>query len=150
MPGGVKELIGLEGLSSEYRPGKPTRSAARVLLAAAGGLLVAVGTVGIFVPLLPSTVFYLLAAGCFGRSSPAAYRWLTTNRFFGSRLRAYREERGATITTKVVSLVSLWGGLALAEWYAGWDVWLSAVLLAVGAGVSVHLLTLRTISRAPR
>jgi len=144
------ELAGLEALGQELHVRKPGRPAVRVLLAAAGGLLVAVGTVGIFVPLLPSTVFYLLAAGCFGRSSPAAYHWLTTNRFFGSRLRDYREERGATITTKVVSLLSLWGGLAVADWFAGWDAWVSLVLLAVGAGVSIHILTLRTIPRRPR
>ena len=76
----------------------------RWLLLALGGLSVAIGVVGIFVPLLPSFEFFLLAAICFGRSSPAAYRWLTTNRVFGQRFSDYREHCGATIATKLVTL----------------------------------------------
>lgn len=143
----MAQAQGLEGLQGLEAPADVRRAGrwARIPLIIAGVFLVVLGTIGIFVPLLPSTIFYLLAAGAFGRSSPSAYRWLTTNRFFGSRLRQYREERGATVATKVTSLVSLWAGLAIADWLTGFQPWIGLALLAVGIGVSAHLLMLRTI-----
>lgn len=118
----------------------------RPLLIAAGVLLVAIGTIGLFVPLLPTTIFLILAAGCFGKSSPGAYRWLTTNRLFGPMLRDYHEGRGATLKTKVFSIAFLWAGLAVAIWFVP-NLWVDAVLVAIGAGVTVHLVRLRTVRR---
>ena len=116
----------------------------RPLLLASGVLFVGVGAIGIFVPLLPTTIFLILAAACFGRSSPAAYRWLTTNRWFGPALRNYQEGGGATLRTKIASIVFLWAGLALAAWLAG-NVWVALLLVAVGIAVTVHLVRLRTV-----
>lgn len=112
-----------------------------------GSLLVGIGVLGIFLPLLPSTVFFLLAAGCYGKSSPGAYRWLTTNRWFGQHLRDYREERGATVAAKVYSVGSLWLGIGLTEYFFIENIWVRGTLLAVAVAVSIHLLALRTIRR---
>ena len=66
----------------------------RPLLLAAGLLFLALGAVGIFLPLLPTTPFLLLAAACFSRSSRRMHAWLLQNRLFGPILREW-EERGA-------------------------------------------------------
>ena len=113
-------------------------------LTSAGFVFVGIALVGLFVPLLPTADFLLLSALCFGRSSPAAYRWLTTNRVFGRYLRNYREHRGATLGTKIWSLFTLWAGLAVTFYFVG-NLWIGLVLLAVGVGVSLHLLKLRTL-----
>ena len=113
---------------------------------ALGSLLVGIGVLGIFLPLLPSTVFFLMAAGCYGKSSPGAYRWLTTNRYFGRHLKNYREERGATVPAKVASITSLWIGIGLSEYFIdNW--WLRLLLALIAVGVTVHLLRLRTIRK---
>lgn len=118
----------------------------RPLLITAGALFVAVGAIGIFVPLLPTTVFLLLAGVCFGKSSPGAYRWLMTNRVFGRILRDYHEGRGASLRTKLWSIVTLWLGLAVTVWFVR-NVWIDAGLLVIGIAVSIHLLRLRTVAR---
>jgi uncharacterized membrane protein YbaN (DUF454 family) len=118
----------------------------RPLLISAGALLVAIGAIGIFVPLLPTTVFLLLAGVCFGKSSPGAHRWLMTNRLFGQMLRDYHEGRGATLQTKVTSIATLWLGLAVTMWFVRTP-WIDAGLVAIGIAVSVHLLRLRTVIR---
>jgi uncharacterized membrane protein YbaN (DUF454 family) len=119
----------------------------RVLLLAAGSLFVGIGVLGIFLPLLPTTVFFLIAAACYGKSSPGAYRWLTTNRWFGRYLREYREEHGATAATKVLSIASLWGGMGVSAWYLEPPVWVDGILVVIAVGVTAHLLMLRTIRR---
>lgn len=119
----------------------------RWLFIALGSLLVGIGILGIFLPLLPSTVFFLLAAGCYGKSSPGAYRWLTTNRWFGKPLRDYREEKGATIAAKAYSVGSLWLGIGVTEYFLIESLWVRLTLFAIAIAVSVHLLTLRTIRR---
>ena len=116
----------------------------RWTLTSAGFACVAVAIVGLFVPLLPTTDFLLLSAVCFGKSSPAAYRWLTTNRLFGRYLRNYRELRGATVGTKAWSLLTLWAGLAITYYLVGYLL-VGMLLLAVGIGVTFHLLKLRTL-----
>lgn len=122
---------------------------ARVALAAAGAALVALGVLGIFLPLLPTTIFFIGATACFAKSSPSAHRWLTTNRIFGGYLRNYREHRGATVGTKTLSVVSLWLGIGGTLWFFGPPLWAEVILLAIAAAVTFHLLTLKTI-RTPR
>ena len=118
----------------------------RWLYIACGSLLVGIGVLGIFLPLLPSTVFFLLAMGCYGKSSPSAYRWMTTNRLFGRHLREYREEKGATLSTKMVSIATLWIGIGASEYFID-NLWVRLLLVAIAAGVTAHLVLLRTIRR---
>jgi uncharacterized membrane protein YbaN (DUF454 family) len=111
-----------------------------------GSLLVGVGVLGIFLPLLPSTVFFLMALGCYGKSSPSAYRWMTTNRLFGRHLRDYTEEKGATIATKVTSIATLWLGIGASEYFID-NLWVRLALTGVALAVTSHLLLLKTIRR---
>ncbi len=122
------------------------RGVTRWVYVALGSLLVGIGILGIFLPLLPSTVFFLGAAGLYGRSSPRAYRWLTTNRWFGRHLRDYKEQRGATVGAKVWSIATLWIGIGVSEYFLDLP-WVQLLLVAIGVGVTIHLVTLRTIRR---
>jgi hypothetical protein len=117
----------------------------RRLLIAAGVICVGLGFAGVFVPLLPTTPFLLLAAACFIRSSERFYTWLTTNRFVGSYVRNYMEHRATTMATKVTSLSMLWICLACTGVFFTESWLVRALLLVVGVGVTVHLVSLRTL-----
>ena len=67
----------------------------RLLLRLAGGLSLALGVVGLFLPLLPTTPFLLLAAACFARSSEGLHRWLLDHPRLGPFIRDW--ERGGVI-----------------------------------------------------
>ncbi|MDR3074864.1 MAG: YbaN family protein [Candidatus Methanoplasma sp.] len=66
----------------------------KALLITAGFIALAVGGIGIFLPILPTTPLVLLAAACFGASSPRLYAKLENTRYFGEYLRNYREGTG--------------------------------------------------------
>lgn len=138
---GMQDLAGLPGQNvNRHR-------LVRWLFAGLGSLLVGIGVLGMILPLLPTTIFLLGAAGCFAKASPGAYRWLTTNRLFGNHLRNYREHKGATRTSKFFSIATLWVGLAVSAFIIGPVWWIDLALAAVAVGVTWHLLSLKTLPR---
>ena len=77
-------------------------------LVVVGVLSVGLGTLGIFVPLLPTTPFLLLAAACFVRSSDRLHTWLLSHRVYGPIIRGYREHRALPAGSKATILVFTW------------------------------------------
>ena len=64
----------------------------RLLWLAAGLMFVALGIIGALLPVMPTTIFLILAAGCFARSSPALEARLLNHPRYGPTLRAWRAE----------------------------------------------------------
>ncbi|MHC4479590.1 MAG: YbaN family protein [Planctomycetota bacterium] len=112
-----------------------------------GVLAVVLGAIGVFVPLLPTTPFLLLAAACFIRSSEPLYTWLIHHRWFGSYIRNYREHRAVTLHAKVVALVLLWTVIGYSALVVVSSWWLRLALALVAVGVTIHLLHLRTLKQ---
>jgi len=75
----------------------------RLMWISLGSVFVGIGTIGIFVPGLPTTVFLILAAACYVRSSEKLYNWLIKNKTFGKYIRDYREEKGMPKKAKIVA-----------------------------------------------
>jgi uncharacterized membrane protein YbaN (DUF454 family) len=100
-----------------------------LLLKALGFMFVGLGLAGVFLPLLPTTPFLLLAAGCFARSSPAFHDWLLTHRLLGPYIRDWERDRSIPLTAKVTAVVMMAASLswmafasnapAIAVWMAG-------------------------------
>lgn len=76
-----------------------------------GIVSVVIGTVGIFVPLLPTTPFLLLAAACFVRSSDRLHDWLMDHRVYGRIVRGYREHRALPAGSKATILAFTWAAI---------------------------------------
>ncbi len=121
----------------------------RRLLVVAGLAAAGLGAAGIFLPLLPATPFLLLALFCFARSSERLHRWLLDNRICGAHLRNYLEQRAVPLSTKISSLALLWASLGASVLVMD-SPWVELLLGAIGLGVSLHLLMLRTIPREKR
>ena len=119
----------------------------RWLLILVGLAAVGIGTVGIFVPLLPTTPFYLLAAACFFRSSDRLYRWLIGNKWCGPYIRNYREHRAIPRHAKIIGLVLLWGTIGHAVIAFLDHLWLRILLVAIAVGVTRYLLSLKSLKK---
>lgn len=117
---------------------------ARLLWTVAGTLSLAVGVVGIILPVLPTTPFVLIAAACYLRGSKKMYDKLVKNRYFGGYLRDYMEGRGVSKRATVVSITSLWILILLSAVFATNDLIIRVVLIVVATAVTIHLLRLRT------
>ena len=115
----------------------------KTLLIVAGVVSLALGGIGVFLPLLPTTPFVLLAAGCFAGSSPAMHRWLCRSRFFGEYIENYRTNAGVSKSIKIRAIVFLWAGLALSAAAVHKPI-VRIILAVVGICVSTHLLMMKT------
>lgn len=115
----------------------------KTLLLVAGWALLALGAVGIVIPVLPTTPFVLVAAGCFSFASPRLYAALQRNRFFGPYIENYRTKQGVPMPVKIRSLAMLWTLLAISM-VSMRRLWLTALLLVIGAAVTAHVMLIRT------
>ncbi|MFK8251541.1 YbaN family protein [Ancylobacter terrae] len=116
-------------------------SALRWLLFAAGWLCVGIGVVGLILPGLPGTVFLILAAWLFARSSPRFEAWLLAHPRLGPNVRRWRERGVIPAPAKVVACVSMGASFGIMT-LAG-----VPVLGLAGAGVSMLAAAAYMLSR---
>jgi len=114
-------------------------TAKRKLLIGAGTLSTGLGIIGIFVPILPTTPFLLLAAACYMRSSERFYQWLISNRIFGAYVRNYIEGRGMPVRTKIFTILLLWLTIGLTVTIGVQNTIVRIVLICVAIGVTTHI-----------
>lgn len=114
----------------------------RALLIATGTLSVGLGVLGIFLPLLPTTVFLLLGAACYARSSPRFYLKLVNHRWLGVYIRSSREGHGMRRRDKAITLVLLWIGIGATMMWSVDAIWLRVLLAGIATGVTVHVVKL--------
>jgi len=117
-----------------------------LLLIAAGFTALSAGGIGIFLPVLPTTPFFLLAAGCFMKSSDRLYRWLTGHKKFGPYIDNYVKYRAVSKQSKVVSIMVLWTVMLSTIVFGITQLWLKALLVCIAGGVTVHLVLLKTLT----
>jgi uncharacterized membrane protein YbaN (DUF454 family) len=122
----------------------------RVLWVLAGALALATGIVGIFVPLLPTTPFVLLAAFCFSRGSTRCERWLVTHPRFGPLVRDWRATRAVPLRAKQLASVMMALGSAVAAYKLplAWA-WVPAACCVAVAAWLWRLPTRRAATSAP-
>lgn len=115
----------------------------RILLISLGMTALVLGIIGIFIPVLPTTPFILLAAALFARSSQRFYMWLIENRFFGRYIRDYREGRGIPLRLKAGAIALLWITIGLSIVFALDMLFIRLMLAVIAVGVTLHIAFIR-------
>ncbi len=120
----------------------------RALLLVAGTASLVLGTIGLVLPILPTTPFLLLAAACYMRSSERLHKWLLGNKWFGKYIRNYQEGKGIPLKTKIAAVTVLWAAILYSSFIVLNEVLIAQIaLLAIALGVSVHLIRLPTLKK---
>lgn len=114
-----------------------------------GTAFVILGVIGIFVPLMPSTIFLLIGASCYARGSQRFYTWLMNNRWLGGMISDYREGRGIPLRQKLLTMIILWMTIGSSAYFFIENGWVKMLLICIAAGVSLHLIILKTRKSTP-
>ncbi len=117
----------------------------RVLLIVCGCMAMILGIMGIFLPLLPTTPFLLLAAACFFRSSPRLYQWLINHKQMGPYIRNFREHKAIPLKAKIISVSMVWITMLIAAFGVVPYLWIRIGLLLLAAAISWHILSYKTL-----
>jgi uncharacterized protein len=116
----------------------------RIALLAVGWTSVGLAFLGAILPLLPTTPFVLLAAGCFSRASERCRAWLERAPLLGPILVGYESGLGISLRVKMIALGSLWAGMSFAVLYVAEALPLRMVLLASGLVATTLILSQKT------
>lgn len=114
----------------------------------AGTISLALGAVGVFLPILPTTPFLLLSAACYYRGSERMHRWLLNNKLFGRYIRDYKEGKGISQMGKIFTLFLLWITICYSALFLVNNYIVQIVLFAIAVAVTLHVLTLPTFRKS--
>ncbi len=118
-----------------------------IILTVLGTFFVIAGIIGIFLPLLPTTPFLLLAAACYIRGSKRMYDKLVGNRVLGKYILNYREGKGIPFSTKVLAIGLMWLTMGYSAIFIVKIPVIKVLLLLVAVGVTLHLLKMKTLKK---
>lgn len=116
----------------------------KLALIAVGTLSTALGIAGIFLPLLPTTPFLLLASACYVRSSDRLHQRLLNHKHLGPYIRNFQDKRGMPMRAKVYTLAILWVSLGV-SFYAINRLPARIFLILCGTGTSTYILRMKTM-----
>jgi uncharacterized membrane protein YbaN (DUF454 family) len=107
-------------------------------------IFVGLGTIGIFLPLVPTTPFLLLATYFYMNSSQKRLRWLLRNRLLGPYIRSYLSKEGIPLQLKIRTLILLWATILYATFFATDKLYVQIMLIIIAISVSTHLILKKT------
>lgn len=105
-----------------------------------GLVCVALAVMGVVLPLMPTTIFLIIAAYAFARSSERLHTWLLSNPVFGPVIKDWEAHRAISTSAKVLALISMALVIAVSIWLDV-PVWVIAVQTIILGSVAAYLVT---------
>ncbi len=118
----------------------------KIIFVSLGTITLIIGSIGIVLPLLPTTPFLLLSAFFYLRSSKKLYHWLINHRVLGLYIYSYITYKAIDLKTKIYSISLLWITLVISMLIVN-RLYVTLVLITIGLCVTIHLLRLKTMSK---
>jgi Uncharacterized protein conserved in bacteria len=116
----------------------------KIIYISVGTISLILGAVGVFLPLLPTTPFWLLTCWCYIRSSRKMYDRVMRNRYFGGYIRDYVEDKAIPVRTKIGILTVMWLSAILTSLYLIHLLWVKIGLILISSAVTWHILAFPT------
>ena len=112
-------------------------------LVISGWILLALALLGIFLPVLPTTPFVLVAATCFSIGDPRMAQRLEESKIFGPYIEGWRTKQGISASRKISAIATLWILMAISILITR-KLWLAIFLIFIALCVTIHLLRMKT------
>jgi uncharacterized protein len=109
-----------------------------------GTLFLIIGVIGVFLPILPTTPFLLVAVACYAKGSKKLYDRLLNDRWIGTYIKNYREGKGIPLRGKVLSIFMLWFSISFSIVFFIHILFIRVILIVIAIAVTIHLLKIRS------
>jgi uncharacterized membrane protein YbaN (DUF454 family) len=110
-----------------------------------GTLALAIGIIGIFLPVVPTTPLVLLSAACYLRGSEKLHRWILSNPRFGEIIENYESGKGLKRSIKVKAIGLMWIMILISAFYFVDSVIARIAMILISSLVTIYLIRLPTI-----
>lgn len=117
----------------------------KILLTILGLISLGLGIVGMFLPVLPTTPLLLLAAALFLRSNDRLYDWLMNHPRLGPHISNFLKHKAIPLKVKIISISMLWLTLLYCAIFVAEHWALRLLFLAIATGVTIHILSYKTL-----
>ena len=119
----------------------------KIIFVIVGTVSLLLGVLGIFLPILPTTPFLLLTAFCYMRGSRTLYDKLMQHEHLGAYIRNFQEHKAIPLRVKIISITVLWLTIICSAFFYLENIWLRILLIAIAIGVTIHILSYRTLGK---
>ena len=121
-----------------------TEKVKRAIYLIIGTAALVLGAIGVFLPVLPTTPFVILAAACYLRSSKRMHAWILQSELFGETIENYQAGRGLKRDTKIRALVLMWATISISAFLFVDQLIFRGTMFLVATGVTIYILRLPT------
>ena len=115
----------------------------KIALNVVGSISVLLAIAGVFLPLLPTTPFLLLASACYLRGSKRLHGWLMRNRLLGPYIAGIQQGRGIPLRAKIITMALLWGSILFSVYRVD-VIAVQSILVIIGVAISTLILRIKT------
>lgn len=124
------------------------KRAIQLFLITAGTVCVVLGIIGLFLPLIPTTPFLLLASACYLRGSKRMHAWLLSHGKLGGYIRNFEQGNGIPRQAKIFTIATLWLSIVMSLFLLDY-LWVRIALLLIASTVTIWLIRLPTLRTSP-
>lgn len=121
----------------------------RAVFFGVGAIAFVAGVLGIFLPLLPATPLFILAAACFARAYRPFHEWMLAHKVIGPMLREWHHHRSIPHRTKMIAIVTMLASFGTSIWLVVEPAWLQAALALFAFGLAVWMYRIPSRDRPP-
>ena len=107
---------------------------------------VGLASLGMFLPVLPTTPFLLLASWLFLKANSSWRDWLLNHKVFGPYIQNFLIHRAIPLRAKIASISTLWATILLSVYIVN-PIWLKILLIFIAICVTIHLLSFKTLQK---
>jgi uncharacterized membrane protein YbaN (DUF454 family) len=136
--------------STRAVPGEHGSPVVRAVFLGIGIAAFMAGVLGIFVPLLPATPLFILAAGCFARAYRPFHDWMLAHKVIGPMLHEWHHHRSIPHRTKLVAIVTMLVSFGTSIWFVVEPLWLQAALGLFALGLATWMYRIPSRDRPQR
>ena len=119
----------------------------KITYIAIGSISLGLGVLGIVLPGLPSTPFFIISAALYVRSSSSLYNWLINHRIFGKYIKLYEEHKAMSVQSKMISLILMWSMISISAFVLIDNIIIKIIILSAGVIGTVVIIKLKTYKK---
>ncbi len=120
----------------------------KIVYVTIGTIFLGIGALGIIIPGLPSTPFFILAAALYLRGSSQLHSWISDHRLFGKYLNMYQKNKAMSLQSKITALALMWTMILISSILLIENPIIRWIILATGVIGTIVIIQIRTYKKA--